>query len=396
MCSEQIKAPGDESRLLRELCAKIRFSGPITVADYMREVNTNPVQGVYMAKNALGADGHFITSPEISQMFGECIGIWLMNEWMKMGSPSHLQIVELGPGRATLINDILRTFCKLRSGVLSQVSVHLVEVSPELKKIQLETLAGVTTQRLEAEQVMSKYGGSVCWHESLRTVPKGFSLFLAHEFFDALPVHKFVRTAEGWREILIDIDPDSKEPKLRYIRSRNETPSCILIDKQTKEEELELCPQAGLITRQISERIVAQGGICLLVDYGGSGQKDTFRAFRKHNQVDPLDLPGTADLTADVDFTYLSKQVIEDCYWYGPITQRQFLHATGIGIRCEQLVKGGEDIKVVHEAYQALTNEENMGTRFKFACMFPKAMKPIHDEDPPVGFQSLNRNTEKQ
>jgi len=380
----------DDKKLLRELCQKIRFSGPITIAEYMREVLTNPVQGVYMKKNALGAEGHFITSPEISQMFGECVGIWLLHEWIKMGSPAPFNFVELGPGKGTLCNDIFRTIKKLRPDILPKTNIHLVEVSEEMRQLQLEMLAAPGARKSESNSIKSKYGCEVHWHDSLRSVPKTFSLFVGHEFLDALPIHKFVKSKEGWREVLVDIDTQSEEPKLRYIISRNETPSCVLIDPFLTNRELELCPQAGIITKQISERVVEHGGICLLADYGdeatGSGFKDTFRAFRSHKQVDPLALPGTADLTADVDFKYLESQMSKDCAWFGPISQSQFLHCVGIGTRCEQLVKGGQDESTILQAYQTLTADDKMGKRFKFAAMFPKTMEVIHKSDPPVGF----------
>lgn len=378
----------DDKKLLRELCQKIRFSGPITIAEYMREVLTNPVQGVYMKKNALGAEGHFITSPEISQMFGECLGIWLLHEWIKMGSPAPFNFVELGPGKGTLCNDIFRTIKKLRPDILPQINIHLVEVSEEMRDLQLEMLAAPGARKSESNSIKSKYGCEVRWHDSLRSVPRTFSLFVGHEFLDALPVHKFVKSKEGWREVLVDIDTQSEEPKLRYIISRNETPSCVLIDPFLTNRELELCPQAGIITKQISERLVEQGGICLLADYGDdtSGFKDTFRAFRSHKQVDPLALPGTADLTADVDFKYLESQISKDCAWFGPISQSQFLHCVGIGTRCEQLVKGGQNVSTILQAYQTLTADDKMGKRFKFAAMFPKTMEGIHQSDPPVGF----------
>ncbi|XP_023323978.1 protein arginine methyltransferase NDUFAF7, mitochondrial [Eurytemora carolleeae] len=376
----------DETKLLRELSAKIRFSGPITIAEYMSEVLTNPIQGVYMNKDALGADGHFVTSPEISQMFGECIGLWLLNEWMKMGEPRPIQLVELGPGKGTLMNDILRTIGKLRPSELEHISLHLVEISPEMRKSQELTLCGQNSENSDLKETTSKFGCPIVWHNSLRSVPRKFSLFVAHEFLDALPIHKFVKTRDGWREILIDLDPGTKENKLRYIQSRNQTPSCVLIDPFLTNQELELCPQAGIVCKQISDRLVENGGLALLADYGGNGQSDSFRAFRKHKQVHPLDLPGTADLTADVDFKYLAKQINEACAWFGPISQTQFLLSAGIQTRCEQLVRGGAEVKTILDAYHALTNSEQMGERFKFACLFPKTMEPIHKVDPPVGF----------
>eukprot|EP00088_Acartia_fossae_P031609 TRINITY_DN3246_c0_g1_i4.p1 TRINITY_DN3246_c0_g1~~TRINITY_DN3246_c0_g1_i4.p1 ORF type:complete len:450 (-),score=45.09 TRINITY_DN3246_c0_g1_i4:154-1470(-) len=387
-----------DNKLLRELCAKIRFSGPITIAEYMREVLTNPIQGVYMGDTALGAEGHFVTSPEISQMFGECIGVWLLHEWMKMGSPSPLQIVELGPGKGTLMNDVLRTISQLKPKELEKMSLHLVEVSSTMKNCQKNLLCGPSSEDKDTQKIRTKYGPEVTWHESLRTVPKAFSIYIAHEFLDALPIHKFLKKKEGgWREVLIDVDNESQEPKLRYIISRNETPSCVLIEKTNAiGPELEMCPQAGLVCKQISERIVEYGGIGLLADYGANRQIDSFRAYRHHKQVNPLDFPGDSDLTADVDFRYLQTQISDHCAWFGPVTQAQFLHSAGIGARCEQLLKNGEKEKTIVEAYNALTSPNKMGRRFKFVSLFPRTMEAIHKVDPPVGFDNIYQDRKER
>jgi len=383
------------NKLLRELCAKIRFSGPITIAEYMREVLTNPLQGVYMNEDALGASGHFITSPEISQMFGECIAVWFLHEWIKMGRPTPIQIVEFGPGKGTLLNDILRTISKIKPEEMENFKLHLIEVSSEMKKAQRSIICNDEKDDSQnLQNIKTKYGCEVSWHDSLRSVPKSFSWYLSHEFLDALPIHKFIKKKdEGWREVLIDIQPDSEVPKLRYIISRNETPSCVLLQSLPDVgPELELCPQAGLICKQISERIVEYGGIGLIADYGANRQKDSFRAYRHHKQVDPLEFPGQSDITADVDFAYLESQINDDCAWFGPVTQSHFLHSAGITARCEQLLKSGEEEKTVREAYEALTSPEKMGRRFKFVSLFPRTMEPIHQHDPPIGFNNIYQN----
>jgi len=381
----------DESKLLRELCGKIRFTGPITIADYMREVLTNPLHGFYMDKTVLGSEGHFVTSPEISQMFGESIGVWFVNEWMKMGEPE-FQLVELGPGKGTLSSDILRTISRVSPKALEGMSVHLVEVSNKMKQLQKTTLCGSGG----SGDNITKYGPHVTWHKSLREVPKHFSFFLAHEFFDALPVNKFCKTSEGWREVLIDIDTEVGGSKLRYVIARNATPACVLLDLpgvadlMVDREKVELCSQGGTLIKDISQRVVEHGGIGLVADYGHIGDTgDTFRAFRKHKQVDPLDLPGTADLTADVDFGFLKSQVSPDCSWYGPVPQGTFLHSCGITTRCQQLLDTNKDMYVhknILESYDTLTNPDKMGDRFKFVSLFPATMSQIHEKYPPVGF----------
>ncbi|XP_013400703.1 protein arginine methyltransferase NDUFAF7, mitochondrial-like [Lingula anatina] len=198
-----------EMDLLQHLKTKIKFSGPITVSEYMRMVLTNPLSGYYMQKDVFGAKGDFITSPEISQMFGELLAIWCIHEWMAFGSPPEVKLIELGPGRGTLADDMLRTFSQLKKkGVSANFSLHLVEISPHMRKLQESKLLGVPLEmvqtpqivnydatskqgRLHSETKTTKYGTPVTWYYDMRTVPKGFSFFIAHEFFDALPVHQF-------------------------------------------------------------------------------------------------------------------------------------------------------------------------------------------------------------
>jgi len=325
-----------------------------------------------------------------SQMFGECIGVWFINEWMKMGEPK-FQLVELGPGKGTLTSDILRTIARVSPEALKGMSVHLVEVSSKMRQLQKTTLCGQGS-----DGSVTEFGPHVSWYPSLREVPKQFSFFLAHEFFDALPVNKFCKTGEGWREVLVDIDNEVEGSKLRYVIARNSTPSCVLLDQpgvadlMVDRDKVELCSQGGTLIREISQRVVEQGGIGLVADYGHTGDRgDTFRAFRKHKQVDPLDLPGTADLTADVDFGFLKSQVSPDCTWYGPISQGTFLHSCGISTRCQQLLHTNKDMyihKNILESFDTLTNPDKMGERFKFVSLFPATMVHIHEKYPPVGF----------
>ena len=313
------KSGEKESRLLRELCAKIRFGGPLTVAQYMREALTNPGSGYYMKKDVFGRQGDFVTSPEVSQMFGECLGIWIINEWLKMGRPAPMQLVELGPGRGTLMADILRTFGKISPDALAGMSVHLVEVSDAMRRLQEAALCGGAPSQQPARDVSgdsnafhqrrSSAGPLVSWYSSSRDVPRGFSFFVAHEFFDALPVHKFVRGGGGdgdekWHEILVDVDGDG----LRFVRAKGKTPAVSLIDAGEEKDEVEVCPAAGVLVKSLCERIATDGGALLVADYGHGGEKgDTLRAFKGHALADPLKEPGDADLTADVDFSYLKR-----------------------------------------------------------------------------------------
>ena len=215
----------------------------------------------------------------LSQMFGECVGVWFVNEWQKMGEPE-VQLVELGPGKGTLSSDILRTIARVSPKALERMSVHMVEVSTKMKNQQKTTLCGKG-----GGGDVTEYGPPVSWYQSLREVPKQFSFFLAHEFFDALPVNKFCKTSEGWREVLIDIDTEKEGSKLRYVIARNATPACVLLDLpgvadlMVDREKVELCSQGGTLIKDISQRIVEHGGIGLVADYGHTGNRgDTFRS----------------------------------------------------------------------------------------------------------------------
>ncbi|KAL1502587.1 hypothetical protein ABEB36_007710 [Hypothenemus hampei] len=392
------KIEKDENFLSKYLYNKIKVKGPITVADYMKDVLQNPTRGYYMSKDMFGEQGDFITSPEISQIFGEMIAVWLLNEWHKMGSPKPLQIIELGPGRGTLSSDILKVFTHFKA--LHKSSLHLVEISPVLSEVQAKTLCMQNNltknpKNLYYREGIAHHGIPVYWYRQLQDVPQGFSLILAHEFFDALPIHKFHKTYAGYKEVLIDIEDSksSEEISFRYVLARQDTPMLKTLLKPTEtRDHVEISPEAMLIYEQICKRIVSHGGIGLICDYGHNGSgTDTFRAFKKHKQVDPLLKPGTADLTADVDFNVIKEIATKNgnIICLGPIIQRSFLLRIGIEYRVKALVENMKDEKQIENlkhCYDFLTNESKMGDRFKFCAMFPSTIKKILDKYPVIGF----------
>lgn len=343
----------------------------------MREVLTNPLTGYYVRNNMLGPDGDFITSPEISQIFGELLGVWIISEWMGAGRPKHLQLVELGPGKGSLASDVLRVFSQLQS-VLggASVSLHLVEVSPALSRIQAQTLTGNHSQEADAkdEPVYRRgetaAGLPVSWYRRLEDVPSGFSIFLAHEFFDALPIHKFQRTKKGWREVMVDIDPE-KPGQLRFVVVPSPTlASSTLVQADERRGHVEVCAEGGVFVQQLARRIENDGGAALIADYGHDGTKtDTFRGFKGHQLHDVLSSPGSADLTADVDFSYLRKMAGGGVACLGPVTQRLFLKNMGIDSRMQVLLRNCSDAstkKQLINSYDMLTNPAKMGERFLF------------------------------
>lgn len=367
--------------MLRHLMYKIKSTGPITVAEYMKEVLTNPAKGYYVHQDMLGEKGDFITSPEISQIFGELLGVWFVSEWIASGKSPAFQLVELGPGRGTLTADILRVFSQLGSVLKTcAISIHLVEVSQKLSEIQALTLAEekVPLER-DAESLVymkgvTKSGIPVSWYRDLKDVPEGYSLYLAHEFFDVLPVHKFQKTPRGWREVFVDVDPQASD-KLRFVLAPCATPAEAFIQRDERREHVEVCPDAGVIIQELSQRIASTGGAALIADYGHDGTKtDTLRGFYGHQLHDVLIAPGTADLTADVDFSYLRRMAQGKVASLGPVEQRTFLKNMGIDVRLKVLLdKAGEPSakQQLLGGYDMLMNPQKMGERFHFFALLP-------------------------
>ncbi|XP_031722007.1 protein arginine methyltransferase NDUFAF7, mitochondrial [Anarrhichthys ocellatus] len=376
-CSSSTGEEKPRPSMLRHLTFKIKATGPITVAEYMREVLTNPVTGYYVRNDMLGPDGDFITSPEISQIFGELLGVWIVSEWIGAGRPKQLQLVELGPGKGSLAVDVLRVFGQLRSIVGgASLSLHLVEVSPVLSRLQAQNLTGSRSREADAEDEPvyrrgeTAAGVPVSWYRRLEDVPTGFSIFLAHEFFDALPIHKFQRTQKGWREVMVDIDPEKSE-QLRFVVAASPTPaSSTLVQADERRGHVEVCAEGGVVVQQLARRIVEDGGAALIADYGHDGTKtDTFRGFKSHRLHDVLSSPGSADLTADVDFGFLRRMAGGGVACLGPVTQRTFLKNMGIDSRMQVLLRNCSDASTRQQligSYDMLTNGAKMGERFHF------------------------------
>ncbi|XP_072032555.1 protein arginine methyltransferase NDUFAF7, mitochondrial-like isoform X2 [Amphiura filiformis] len=386
-CAQLYSSKSGETKLLTQLTQRIKTVGPITVADYMKEVLTNPVAGYYMSKDVFGSSGDFTTSPEISQMFGELLAVWVIYEWTQLGSPEKLQVVELGPGRGTLADDMLRVFKQLQHVAKDAVSLHLVEVSPKMSAMQEAKLTGAaTSEGSDAETnpnmdgipyrtAISQTGVPVSWYTHISQVPKGFSCFIAHEFFDALPVHKFQKTDKGWREVMVDIDEGDGPHHLRFVLAPGPTIASKVFTKDNeKRDHVEICPQAGVITQEMAARIEEDGGMGLIVDYGHDGTKtDTIRGFKKHALHDVLSEPGTADLTADVDFSYIREMVQQSVCTFGPVNQNLFLQQMGIETRLKKLLTTQpEQHKELISGYRMLMDPEQMGQRFKMFSLMPK------------------------
>ncbi|XP_020293289.1 protein arginine methyltransferase NDUFAF7 homolog, mitochondrial isoform X2 [Pseudomyrmex gracilis] len=367
----------------------------------MKAVLTHPTVGYYMTKDVFGHRGDFITSPEISQLFGEMLAIWIINEWRKISKDS-IQLVELGPGRGTLTNDILRVFKKLN--LLDKISVHLIEISPILSTIQAEKLC-IKSRNCESDisedktgsimhykEGVTKEGLKIYWYYSIKDVPKKFSVFIAHEFFDALPIHKFQKTDKGWSEVLIDIIQGSKEEKFQYVLSQIPTPACkTYLSPSEERDHVEISPECLVTIDYMSQFLWECGGFALVIDYGHEREKtDTFRAFRQHKLHDPLLDPGTADLTADVDFLSMKEIAEKDnrSIVFGPITQREFLKCLGIDLRLKMILQNASVIQKqqIKSGYHMIIDEDKMGNCFKVLVFFPSILKNYLTKWPVAGF----------
>ncbi|XP_063352357.1 protein arginine methyltransferase NDUFAF7, mitochondrial isoform X2 [Pelmatolapia mariae] len=355
-CSSPPDGNNKPPSMLRHLTSKIKATGPIPVAEYMREVLTNPVKGYYVRNNMLGPEGDFITSPEISQIFGELIGVWIISEWMGAGQPKQLQLVELGPGKGSLASDVLRVFSQLQS-VLggASVSLHLVEVSPALSLLQAQNLTGNRSQEADAEddpvycRGETEAGLPVSWYRRLDDVP----------------------TEDGER---LEGGVGGHRPReaghAEVCRGAGSDPGLDIARADEKRDHVEVSAEGGVIVQQLARRIIEDGGAALIIDYGHNGTKtDTFRGFKGHQLHDVLASPGSADLTADVDFNYLRRMAGGGVACLGPVTQRTFLKNMGIDTRMQVLLRNCSDPstrKQLISSYNMLTNPAKMGERFHF------------------------------
>ncbi len=324
------------------LARLIAASGPIPVGQYMAEANAH----YYATRDPLGAAGDFITAPEISQMFGELIGLWLADLWLRAGKPAAARYVELGPGRGTLAADALRA---MRAAGL-EPPVELVETSPSLRAAQAERIAGPR------------------WHDDTTSLPdSGPLLIVANEFFDALPIRQLVRMEGGWCERLVGHDGTRFIPGAGP-RVPDEALPAPLRDAPAG-SVIETSPASVAVVRELAARLAAQGGAALIVDYGHARTSvgDTFQAVAGHAYADPWQAPGERDLTAHVDFEALAVAArAEGVRVCGPLTQGEWLRAMGIELRAASLAKASpERREEIVAARDRLVEPGQMGSLFK-------------------------------
>jgi NADH dehydrogenase [ubiquinone] 1 alpha subcomplex assembly factor 7 len=355
------------SAALRALIRRqIEQAGPMSVADYMALCLAHPEHGYYRGRDPLGRSGDFITAPEVSQMFGELVGAWCVVAWRQAGSPAPFALVELGPGRGTLMADALRATARA-ADFHAALSLHLVETSPVLREAQRATLAGAT----------------VAWHETIDTLPDVPLIVVANEFFDALPVRQFVRDAKGWAERCVGLGPEG-ETLVWTLAPRGGLAAALLPRDAQPGEVAELNLASVSLMTTLSQRIVKRGGAALVVDYGyAEGYGDTLQALQDHAFVDPLAAPGDSDLTAHVDFAALARAATQaGAQAHGPIEQGELLYALGIEARAAALARAHpERAEELARAFHRLTDEEEMGRLFKAMAVTRR------DAAPPAGFE---------
>jgi NADH dehydrogenase [ubiquinone] 1 alpha subcomplex assembly factor 7 len=358
----------EPSPLEKEIRRLIAVGGPMPIARYMSLCLTHPQHGYYVTRDPFGADGDFTTAPEVSQIFGELLGLWALSVWRMLGEPGAINLVELGPGRGTMMRDALRA-AKVLPKFREALSVHMVEISPTLEKVQRNTLS-------DAEVPVS-------WHRHLLDVPEGPSIILGNEYLDALPVHQVIKQNDGWHERVIGLNtngefalglaPDALTQFDRFMPKKiKEAPVGAIFEWRND-------IQAFDIARRVREK-----GAALFIDYGHveSDVGETLQSVNEHAFSDPLSAPGLADITAHVDF-YIFGQAVESmgAAVHGPVTQAKFLRELGIDARADALRRGAsaEQAATITSAVSRLTESgrTGMGDLFKVIAVSDPKLGPL-------------------
>jgi NADH dehydrogenase [ubiquinone] 1 alpha subcomplex assembly factor 7 len=323
----------------------ITRGGPIAVSAYMALCLSHPEHGYYVRRDPFGSGGDFTTAPEVSQLFGETLGVWLVLAWRQLGAPDPVLLVELGPGRGTLMADLHRTLVKVEPALAAAARIHLVENSPLLAGRQAATLA------VSAE-----------WHRDIASVPRAPLLLLANEFFDALPVMQLVMTGGVWRERCVDWDP--AQQRFLFCVGRPIAPPLANLSARDG-AVVEINPSATAIAQEIGVRLAEQSGAALVIDYAARAAGDSLVGISGHRtDVDPLAAPGEADLSARVDFTALAGALTASgARCFGPRSQRDLLLALGIESRTAALVQSAtaEQAQTLLRARDRLLDPAGMG-----------------------------------
>ena len=366
--------------LAKEIATHVIARGPITVSEYMKQCLTHPTHGYYTNREyVFGTKGDFTTAPEISQLFGEAIAVWVIMTWQAIGSPEKFQLIELGPGNGTLASDMIRTFDKFPP-LANAIEYNFVEISEKMQRKQSDTVQSM------AESMNNRSMVERCsWYSRLNDVQKSENcpnIIIGQEILDALYIHRFKYTKKGWREILVDVEQDpNAEFDFRFVTSPGDTPaSSMLLSKKKQQAEkedfgigstIEVGASACALVQDCATRISELGGAALFIDYGDDfAPTDSFRGISKHEFCSPLYRPGEIDLTADVDFAALRRAIShhDDIIVRGVETQNFFLKSMGIAERFEMLYEKSnseEEKETLMRAYERLMSDKEMGELFK-------------------------------
>ncbi|WP_353644946.1 class I SAM-dependent methyltransferase [Mesorhizobium sp. WSM2239] len=351
------------TRLKERIAALIQVSGPISVAEYMALCLFDPEDGYYTNREPFGVEGDFVTAPEISQMFGELVGVWLRAAWDAIGQPLPVTVAEIGPGRGTLMKDVLRTLSRLGPGFSVEADFAMIETSPRLVEIQKETLGPV--------------GAGAQWHASVDSLAPQPLLIVGNELFDAVPIRQYVRAGGKWRERAVGLD---EAGGLTFVAGAGAPDPFLLppdADSAPEGAVIELSPARTALMETITERIAGHGGAGLFFDYGYTSPAlgDTLQALRKHEYDDVLAHPGGADLTAHVDFAALAAVARQRGLDAHIMTQGDFLLAMGLLERAGRL--GADAGLATRERLsgevERLAGPDQMGNLFKVLAITPRA-----------------------
>jgi SAM-dependent MidA family methyltransferase len=354
------------TRLGKRLIAQIGRSGPMPVADYMTQCLLDPQHGYYTNVQPFGSRGDFVTAPDISQMFGELLGLCLAQSWIDQGSTTPFILVELGPGRGTLMSDLLRA-ARCVPGFADAAEIWLVEASAPLRSVQLEALAEYT----------------VNWTETVNGIPDGPLFLIANEFFDCQPIRQYRKTEAGWQEQMIG----AQDGELGFVLGAA-LPEQGIPDWARNLPQgslIETSPAGVAIAGDIARRIAEHGGAAIIIDYGDwNAPGDTLQAVKAHRKIGPLDKPGQSDLTAHVNFAELAQAAQPHAGVSQMVPQGELLQRLGIRQRADALSKNRDraTLKAHDVAYRRLTHADEMGQLFKVIAFYPK------NAAPPPGFQS--------
>lgn len=360
--------------LAKKIAHLIEQAGPLPISDYFALCLADPEFGYYRTREPFGRSGDFITAPEVSQLFGEMIGVFLVHAWQAQGAPETVQLVEIGPGRGTLMADALRVLERLAPDLYRSAGIHLVETSERLRNVQRQTLVRIKDR--------------ITWHTAFEAIPPGFTLMVANELFDAIPIRQFVKTADGFRERVVGLDAQGA---LVFGAGTGGLDPALLPGGQTRVPEgeiFEISPARSAVMQAVSEKIVRDGGTALVLDYGHlvSGYGDTLQAVYRHVFDPPLARPGEADLTSHVDFQSLAEAALSvGAHVHRPMSQGEFLVGLGLVERAGALGAGRDALTqaAIRDAVNRLAGEGEgrMGQLFKTLAVSSAAV-PISPFEP--------------